>query len=179
MMKSMPEPVVEHEHKHEKEHEHKHERMHEKEHEHKHGGKLSEKLFPLWRRHMMWMHSLVISVVEGLSDVQHSSRRVLTCNTEILDCLKPHFSNEIAGSLAELLNQNLVFTVQLAQAVKGGNQKNIAEAWERQTHNTGHMMDAMKKGDHGIDCEKLGHEYAEYQEMLKNEMTYKVTKRHM
>ena len=125
---------------------------------------------------MMRMHSLVISVVEGLPDVQISSRRVLQTNAEIMDGLKPCLNKDTAESLADLLNQDLVYTVQHAQTIRGGNQKSIADSWDRLTHNTGHMTDTLCKCGE-IDRDKLKREYAEYQAMLKDEMAHRSGRR--
>jgi hypothetical protein len=136
----------------------------------------SKIFYPLRRRYMMWLHSLVISVVEGLPDVQLNSRRVLSCNTEMLDCLKPSFSKEAANTLAELMNQDIVYTVQLTQAIKSRTHGN--SEWERLRHNTDQLIGALKKGSHDIDCDKLSLDYAEYQDLLKTEMNYKVTRKY-
>lgn len=141
--------------------------------------KMPEAALPLYKRHMLWTYSLVISVVEGLPDVQNCSRRVAYNNNEMLEHFKTHTSKDSAKTIAEMLNQNLVYIVQLAQTIKGGNQKNVTEAWGRVTHNADRMIAAVCEAVPHMECEKMKKHYYEFLELLKDEITFKTGKRTM
>ncbi|MCL2081312.1 MAG: hypothetical protein FWH16_04350 [Oscillospiraceae bacterium] len=119
---------------------------------------------------MMRIHSLVISVAEGLPDVQAGTRRVSQINAEITDGLRSCLNKEAAVKLAELLNQDLVYTVQHAQTVRG--RKSGAEPWARLADNTARMMDALCECG-GIDGDRLRRDYAEYHDTLKEELAHR------
>ncbi|MCL1819761.1 MAG: hypothetical protein FWG36_03785 [Oscillospiraceae bacterium] len=136
-----------------------------------------ERLLPLWWRHMLWTHTLVNSVLDGRPDVQKISRLVTTNNGEILDHMRPNISNDTAKAMAEALNQNLVYTVQMAQSIRGGNRKNADESWERLSANSERLIDIMCEHYGMPICMSVRRDYNHYLETMRDEMPVKSGRR--
>ena len=69
----------------------------------------------LWEDHIAWTRLFIVSVVDGLKDVDVTAARLLRNQTEIGDAIKPFFGDEAGKQLTELLNEHI-----LVAADRGG-----------------------------------------------------------
>ena len=74
----------------------------------------------LWLEHVNWTRMTIISIVFQLPDLQYVQQRLLQNATDLGNCLRPFYGNQIADSYAKLIQSHLVIAAELVTAaVKG------------------------------------------------------------
>lgn len=74
----------------------------------------------LWMEHVNWTRMTIISIVFGLPDLPFVQERLLRNATDLGNCLRPFYGDQIADRYAELIKEHLVIAAELVTAaVKG------------------------------------------------------------
>ncbi|QUW23992.1 hypothetical protein JSQ81_12435 [Sporosarcina sp. Marseille-Q4063] len=81
----------------------------------------------LWEEHVNWTRMTIISIVFNLPDLQYVQERLLRNATDMGNCLRPFYGNQIADRYAELLKEHLVLAAELVTAAAKGDAKVASE----------------------------------------------------
>ena len=69
----------------------------------------------------------IISIVNNLPDLQYVQERLLRNATDMGNCLRPFYGDQIADRYAELIKEHLVLAAELVTAAVKGDTKTAAE----------------------------------------------------
>lgn len=74
----------------------------------------------LWMEHVNWTRMTIISIVFQLPDLPFVQQRLLQNATDLGNCLRPFYGDQIADAYAKLIQDHLVIAAELVTAaVKG------------------------------------------------------------
>lgn len=85
----------------------------------------------LWLEHVNWTRMTIISIVFGLPDLPFVQKRLLQNATDLGNCLRPFYGDQIADRYAELIKEHLVIAAELVTAAVNGDAA-TAEAKEKE-----------------------------------------------
>jgi len=74
----------------------------------------------LWMEHVNWTRMTIISIVFGLPDLPFVQKRLLQNATDLGNCLRPFYGDQIADRYAELIKEHLLIAAQLVTAAAKG-----------------------------------------------------------
>lgn len=74
----------------------------------------------LWMEHVNWTRMTIISIVFGLPDLPFVQERLLQNATDLGNCLRPFYGDQIADRYAELIKEHLLIAAQLVTAAAKG-----------------------------------------------------------
>ena len=92
---------------------------------------LNNVLRMLWEQHIVWTRLAIISIIQGLPDVDLVTKRLLQNPVDFKEVLKRFYGDEIASKFSDLLKSHLVIAAQLVKAAKAGDNKAAADAEKR------------------------------------------------
>lgn len=81
----------------------------------------------LWMEHVNWTRMTIISIVFGLPDLPYVQERLLRNATDLGNCLRPFYGDQIADRYAALIKEHLVLAAELVTAAAKGDEKTAAE----------------------------------------------------
>ncbi|MFJ7980855.1 hypothetical protein ACIQ1D_11200 [Lysinibacillus xylanilyticus] len=74
----------------------------------------------LWMEHVNWTRMTIISIVFGLPDLPFVQERLLQNATDLGNCLRPFYGDQIADRYTELIKEHLLIAAQLVTAAAKG-----------------------------------------------------------
>ncbi len=74
----------------------------------------------LWMEHVNWTRMTIISIVFGLPDLPFVQDRLLQNATDLGNCLRPFYGDQIANRYAVLIKEHLLIAAQLVTAAAKG-----------------------------------------------------------
>lgn len=92
---------------------------------------LNRKLRSLWEQHVFWTRLTVNSIVDGLSDVNETTNRLLRNPDDFAAVLAPLYGTAIANEFARLLREHLTIAAELVKELKSGNTQAARDAQTR------------------------------------------------
>ena len=81
----------------------------------------------LWLEHVNWTRMTIISIVFGLPDLPFVQERLLRNATDLGNCLRPFYGDQIADRYTELIKEHLVLAAELVTAAVKGDTKTAME----------------------------------------------------
>ena len=85
----------------------------------------------LWMEHVNWTRMTIISIVFQLPDLPFVQQRLLQNATDLGNCLRPFYGDQIADHYAKLIQAHLVIAAELVTAAAKGD-TNTANAKEKE-----------------------------------------------
>jgi hypothetical protein len=85
----------------------------------------------LWEDHVTWTRLAIISIVDGLPDMEVTVDRLLQNQVDIGDAIKPFYGDQAGNQLTELLNEHILVAADILAAAKSADQSAVADASER------------------------------------------------
>ncbi|MEO4052065.1 hypothetical protein [Solibacillus sp. CAU 1738] len=77
----------------------------------------------LWMEHVNWTRMTIMGIVFNLPDLPFVQERLLKNATDLGNCLRPFYGDQIANHYAELIKEHLVIAAELVTAAaKGDNE---------------------------------------------------------
>lgn len=74
----------------------------------------------LWLEHVNWTRMTIISIVFDLPDLPFVQERLLRNATDLGNCLRPFYGDQIANRYAELIKDHLTIAAELVTAASNG-----------------------------------------------------------
>lgn len=74
----------------------------------------------LWMEHVNWTRMTIISIVFQLPDLSFVQQRLLQNATDLGNCLRPFYGNQIADYYTKLIHEHLVIAAELVTAAATG-----------------------------------------------------------
>jgi hypothetical protein len=90
--------------------------------------KLNNDFRIFWEEHVFWTRLFIISLIEGLPDLDATTKRLLQNPMDFEDLLRPYYGKAKAAKAGKLLREHLLLAAQLVSAAKAGNSKVADEA---------------------------------------------------
>lgn len=97
----------------------------------------------LWKDHVYWTRSYIVSALEGLEDKDAVLKRLLQNQTDIGNSIKPYYGDAAGNQLGKLLTEHIVIAGQLVDALKKGDKVNadkINKEWHRNADDIAKFM---------------------------------------
>ena len=85
----------------------------------------------LWMEHVNWTRMTITSIVFGLPDLPFVQERLLQNATDLGNCIRPFYGDQIADRYATLIKEHLVIAAELVTAAVKGDAA-TAEAKEKE-----------------------------------------------
>lgn len=85
----------------------------------------------LWMEHVNWTRMTIISIVFQLPDLPFVQQRLLQNATDLGNCLRPFYGDQIADHYAKLIQEHLVIAAELVTAAVKGD-TNIVNTKEKE-----------------------------------------------
>lgn len=86
----------------------------------------------LWMEHVNWTRMTITSIVFNLPDLPFVQERLLRNATDLANCIRPYYGDQIANQYEGLIKEHLVIAAQLVTAAVKGDSKTVEEkeqAW--------------------------------------------------
>lgn len=103
---------------------------------------LLEQMNLVWEQHIMWTRMLLISIAEGLKDLDATQTRLLRNPKDIANVFRAYYGGNVANQIEELLTEHLVVGKNLIVALKNNNQKEAMELNKKWYQNADDMAEA-------------------------------------
>ncbi|MFJ7969765.1 hypothetical protein [Psychrobacillus sp. NPDC096389] len=81
----------------------------------------------LWLEHVNWTRMTITSIVFNLPDLPSVQERLLQNATDLGNCIRPFYGDQIADRYAELIKEHLVLAAELVTAAVKGDMKKAEE----------------------------------------------------
>ena len=81
----------------------------------------------LWEEHVNWTRMTITSIVFNLPDLQFVQERLLRNATDLGNCLRPFYGDQLADKYAALIKEHLVLAAELVTAVVKGDTKTATD----------------------------------------------------
>ena len=88
----------------------------------------------LWKDHIYWTRSYIVSALNNLEDKDAVLKRLLQNQTDIGNSIKPYYGDAAGNQLGKLLTEHIVIAGQLVDALKKGDKVNadkLNKEWHR------------------------------------------------
>lgn len=80
----------------------------------------------LWLDHIQWTRNFIISTLSDLPDKEEVTTRLLNNQKDIGNAFKPYYGEDAAAKLTNLLTQHIHIAIDIVNAAKIGDSKNVA-----------------------------------------------------
>ncbi|MFG6497324.1 glycosyltransferase [Fictibacillus sp. UD] len=81
----------------------------------------------LWKDHVYWTRSYIVSALSGSQDQDAVLKRLLQNQTDIGNSIKPYYGDAAGNELSKLLTEHIVIAGQLIEAIKKGDGVNAGK----------------------------------------------------
>ncbi|MFJ5772382.1 hypothetical protein [Psychrobacillus sp. NPDC093180] len=81
----------------------------------------------LWLEHVNWTRMTITSIVFNLPDLPSVQERLLQNATDLGNCIRPFYGDQLADKYAELIKEHLVLAAELVTAAVKGETKKAEE----------------------------------------------------
>lgn len=129
-----------------------------------------------WMEHILWTRQFLISVAEGLADLEPTKARLLENPKDIADIFRKYYGNNIANTIERLLTEHLVIGGDLIVALKNGNQKLAKELNTKWYKNADDMAEAFSRINPFYPKEEVRQMLYEHLRLTTNEVSNRLKK---
>lgn len=130
----------------------------------------------LWEQHVAWTRMTIISIAEGLKDVDLVTARLLRNPSDFEAVLAQYYGSEKAAGFAKLFREHLVIAAQLVKAAKAGNTAAAADAEKRWYANADQIAAYLHSINPYWSEEALRRMLYDHLAMTKSEAVYRLRK---
>lgn len=130
----------------------------------------------LWMEHVNWTRMTIISIVFQLPDLPFVQQRLLQNATDLGNCLRPFYGDQIADHYAKLIQEHLVIAAELVTAAVKGD-TSVAEAKEKEWYkNADDIVLFLSNINPYLNKEALQKMFYKHLELTKNEAVTMIQK---
>lgn len=123
----------------------------------------------LWLEHVNWTRMTIISIVFKLPDLPFVQQRLLQNATDLGNCLRPFYGNQIADHYAKLIKEHLVIAAELVTAAVNGDSA-TADAKEKEWYeNANDIVSFLTSINPYLSKDALQEMFYTHLELTKNE----------
>lgn len=140
----------------------------------KQGNQLKEKMRVVWEQHVFWTRLLIVSIVEHLMDEPETTARLLRNANDLADLYRPYYGNEVANTIAKLINDHLVIADKLVHAIISNNSNevnNLNVSWYK---NADEIASALSSINPYYNKEELRQMLYTHLDLTKEEVTNRI-----
>jgi len=94
--------------------------------------KLFTEMYVLWEQHVFWTRLLLVSISEGLNDLDPTQKRLLRNPVDIANIYRRYYGEEVGKKIENLLREHLVIGADIITALKNQNStlaKTLSQKW--------------------------------------------------
>ena len=130
----------------------------------------------LWMEHVNWTRMTIISIVFQLPDLPFVQQRLLQNATDLGNCLRPFYGDQIADHYAKLIQEHLVIAAELVTAAVKGD-TNTVNAKEKEWYkNADEIVLFLSNINPYLTKEALQKMFYKHLELTKNEAVTMIQK---
>ncbi|MCZ2258180.1 hypothetical protein [Sporosarcina sp. G11-34] len=130
----------------------------------------------LWLEHVNWTRMTIISIVFGLPDLEFVQERLLRNATDLGNCLRPFYGDQIADKYAELIKEHLVLAAELVTAAVKGDSKTAAEKEKQWYRNADDIAEFLSNINPYLGKEEVTKMFYTHLALTKQEAVYMIQK---
>lgn len=131
---------------------------------------LSKKMRMAWDDHVYWDRLAIISILDGLKDVDSTTSRALRTAKEISDLFRTYYGDNIGDTLNRLLTQHISIAGDFIKASKNKDNENIAKLNRDWYDNADKIADELSKINPYYDKETIRKMMHRHLDLLKEEI---------
>ncbi|WP_212391950.1 hypothetical protein [Sporosarcina beigongshangi] len=130
----------------------------------------------LWMEHVNWTRMTIISIVFGLPDLQFVQERLLRNATDLGNCLRPFYGDQIADRYTVLIKEHLLLAAQLVTAAAKGEEQKAAEAERQWYRNADDIAEFLSDINPYLGIEEVRQMFYMHLALTKQEAVYMIQK---
>lgn len=130
----------------------------------------------LWEQHATWTRMTIISIAEGLEDVEETTTRLLRNPADIAAAFRPLYGNDVAVRLNSLITDHLVLAAELVKAAKTGDIAAAAEIERRWYANADEIAAFLSAINPFWSIEKMTRMWHEHLSLVKSQAVARLNK---
>ena len=130
----------------------------------------------LWMEHVNWTRMTIISIVFQLPDLPFVQQRLLQNATDLGNCLRPFYGDQIADYYAKLIQEHLVIAAELVTAAVKGDTNTVNTKEKEWYKNADDIVSFLSKINPYLSKEALQEMFYKHLELTKNEAVTMIQK---
>ena len=130
----------------------------------------------LWMEHVNWTRMTIMGIVFGLPDLPSVQERLLRNATDLGNCLRPFYGDNIADRYAALIKEHLVLAAELVTAAAKGDANKAAEAEKQWYRNADDIADLLSSINPYLNKEEVRKMFYKHLALTKQEAVYMLQK---
>lgn len=130
----------------------------------------------LWMEHVNWTRMTIISIVFGLPDLQFVQERLLRNATDLGNCLRPFYGDQLADRYTVLIKEHLLLAAGLVTAATNGDTQKAAEAEKQWYRNADDIVMFLSGINPYLGIEELREMFYMHLALTKLEAVYMIQK---
>lgn len=112
----------------------------------------------LWMEHVNWTRMTIMGIVFNLPDLPFVQKRLLKNATDLGNCLRPFYGNQIADQYAQLIKEHLVLAAELVTAATKRDQETAQQkekAWYKNADNIAAFLSSINPFINKTELQKM------------------------
>ena len=130
----------------------------------------------LWMEHVNWTRMTIISIVFQLPDLPFVQQRLLQNATDLGNCLRPFYGDQIADHYAKLIQEHLVIAAQLVTAAVKGDTNTVSAKEKEWYKNADDIVLFLSNINPYLTKDALQKMFYKHLELTKNEAVTMIQK---
>lgn len=130
----------------------------------------------LWMEHVNWTRMTIISIVFQLPDLPFVQQRLLQNATDLGNCLRPFYGDQIADHYAKLIQDHLVIAAELVTAAVKGDTNTVNTKEKEWYKNADDIVLFLSNINPYLNKEALQKMFYKHLELTKNEAVTMIQK---
>lgn len=130
----------------------------------------------LWLEHVNWTRMTIISIVFQLPDLPFVQKRLLQNATDLGNCLRPFYGDQIADYYAKLIQQHLVIAAELVTAAVKGDTNTVNVKEKEWYKNADEIVSFLSSINPYLSKNVLQEMFYKHLELTKNEAVTMIQK---
>ena len=130
----------------------------------------------LWMEHVNWTRMTIISIVFKLPDLPFVQQRLLQNATDLGNCLRPFYGDQIADYYAKLIQEHLVIAAELVTAAVNGDTNTVNTKEKQWYKNADDIVLFLTRINPYLTKDALQNMFYKHLELTKNEAVTMIQK---
>lgn len=137
---------------------------------------LSDEMRRVWLEHMMWTRMVVISIVDGLEDIEEATNRLLQNPGDLAALFEPYYGARVSKAIQDLVTEHLVIGADLIKALRAGNSEAADRLNKEWYGNADKMAEAFSAINPFFDQEEMRQMFYSHLELTTREVAARLQK---
>ena len=130
----------------------------------------------LWMEHVNWTRMTIMGIVFNLPDLPFVQERLLRNATDLGNCLRPFYGDQLADYYAQLIKEHLVIAAELVTAAAKGDNETAQQKEKAWYENADKIVAFLSSINPYINKQELQKMFYSHLSLTKDEAVYMIQK---